>query len=500
MNKPLKLILIVFSIVAIIVFIIVVKFNKEDKENNNNLNIMMDEKIIRSPAVAGSFYPADKKELFDQIDIFFKKIKFQNYQNPRAIIVPHAGIIYSGQTAAYAFKELEGQNIKKVIVIGPSHHEYLDKLGLSHADAWQTPLGEVKIDTGQVKELEKNSEFIYADSAIDQEHSLEIQLPFLQIVLKNDWELIPIIAGQISTEEINSAAQAIINLLDEDTILVISTDLSHYYSKEEAQKIDQKCLESIQNLEFNSECEACGEIPLKLLFAIGQQMDWQAQILKHSDSGDVTGDEKVVGYVSAILTGKINNSSEKNEYSEGDLFAEVLTKAERKYLLKLARDTIDYAFENNGELMPIKNVADKFKEKRGVFVTLHKDGKLRGCIGYIEPIEKLYLAVQSNALSAAFNDPRFNSLGKKELKYCEIEISILTVPEKTELKKIQEGIDGVILKQDNNQATYLPQVWEDVAGPGEFYGSLCIKAGLQADCYTDPETKFYKYRAEVFKE
>jgi len=150
--------------------------------------------------------------------------------------------------------------------------------------------------------------------------------------------------------------------------------------------------------------------------------------------------------------------------------------------------------------MPAKDIPNKLKEKRGVFVTLHKKNKLRGCIGYIEAVEEIYKAVQANALSAAFNDPRFNPLEKNELADCEIEISILTVPEKTSLEKIKANIDGVILKQDNNQATYLPQVWEDINSSAEFYGSLCMKAGLQADCYTDPETEFYKYQAEVFSE
>jgi AmmeMemoRadiSam system protein B/AmmeMemoRadiSam system protein A len=492
MNTPLKIILLTLLIVAVITLFIIVKFNigKEDNLNINNMIDKENEKIIRPSTVAGSFYPADKKELNKQISTFLANVNSENHPNLRAIIVPHAGIVYSGQTAAHGFKQLENQNIRKVILIGPAHHEYLDKFGLSHADIWETPLGEIEIDIEKVNELENNSEFIFADSAINQEHSLELQLPFLQTILKNNWQLIPIIAGQVSEKEINSAAQAISKLIDEETILVISTDLSHYHLKEEANQIDQKCLASIENLEFNPECEACGEVPLKLVFAIGKKMTWQSEILNYSDSGDVSGDEEVVGYVSAILTGEVKTSLERDEYSEED----------RQYLLKLARDTIDYAFENDSKLMPLKNIPDKFKEKRGIFVTIHKESKLRGCTGYIEAVEQIYKAVQSNALSAAFNDPRFNPLEEKELKDCEIEISILTIPQKTELKKIKENIDGVIIKQDNNQATYLPQVWENISGPAEFYGSLCIKAGLQADCYTDPETEFYKYQAEVFNE
>ena len=479
-----KIIVLTLVIVSVITLIIVVKFNKEDKLNT------MDEKIVRPPAVAGSFYPQEQKELSKELNNFLNNTNSQNNSDLRVIIVPHAGIVYSGQTAAHAFKQLEGKNIKKIILIGPAHQEYLDKFGLSHADIWETPLGDIRIDTEKVKELETNPEFIFADSALDLEHSLEVQLPFLQTVLKNNWELIPIIAGQVSDSEINSTAQAITNLIDEETILVISTDLSHYHSQAEAKEIDQKCLESIQNLEFNPKCEACGEIPLKLAFTIAQNMNWQSEILHYSDSGEVSGDDQVVGYVSAILSGEINSVKEKNEYSP----------TERDYLLKLARDTIQYFLENDGQIMPLDNIPEKLKEKGGIFVTLHKKGKLRGCIGYIEAVEEIFQAVQNNALSAAFDDPRFDSLVEDELEDCEIEISILSVPQKTKLEEIEENIDGVILKQGINQATYLPQVWESINGPAEFYGSLCMKAGLQADCYTDPETEFYKYQAEVFSE
>ncbi|MCD4705007.1 AmmeMemoRadiSam system protein A, partial [bacterium] len=189
-------------------------------------------------------------------------------------------------------------------------------------------------------------------------------------------------------------------------------------------------------------------------------------------------------------TNKKTDKKQEKDYSE----------EEQKYLLKLARDTIEYAFKNNGQIMPINNVPDKFKEKRGIFVTIHKNKKLRGCIGYIETVEKIYKAVQNNALAAAFEDNRFTPLLKKELSDIKIEISILTIPKKTILTDIKPNIDGVILQQNNNQATYLPQVWKNVTNPEEFYSSLCTKAGLQADCYTNPKTEFYKYQAEAFSE
>ncbi len=486
---------VVLVIVITIVLFVVVDFEVIQKDKIN----IMSEQIIRFPLVAGSFYPRDNKNLKTQINSFLTRASVSKLKNLRALIVPHAGIIYSGQTAAYAFKELEAiskkdQDIKRVILIGPAHHEYLSKFGLSHADIWETPLGQVPVNKDLVNKLEQNPEFIFADSALNQEHSLEVQLPFLQMVLKNNWQLIPIIAGQVDDFEIQSAAKVISKLMDDHTILVISTDLSHYHSKLEANEIDQKCLDSITKLQFNPQCEACGAIPLKLLFAVAQSLNWQAEILNYSDSGDLSGEKEVVGYVSAVLTGKANpvSATKNNEY----------TLEEHNYLLNLARNTIKYAFENNGRLLPVSadSIPLKLKEKRGVFVTLYKNDKLRGCIGYIQPVEEIYKAVQNNALSAAFNDSRFDVLSASELAECKIEISILSVPQLTSLLEIRENIDGVVLKQDAYQATYLPQVWQDISGPAEFYGSLCLKAGLQADCYTDPETEFYKYQAEVFTE
>ena len=496
-------------------FIILIIFAPKNKTlditNQTNINNMTkampagrQETIIRPPAAAGTFYPANENELKNQIDKFLNNVESENYKNlyppklkerrwVRAMIVPHAGIIYSGQTAAYAFKQLEGQNIKKVVLIGPAHYEYLNKFGLSHADFWQTPLGNVEIDQESMSELEKHSEFGFADFAMKPEHSLEIEIPFLQIVLNNNWKLIPIITGRVSDDEINSAAEHITEIIDEQTVIIISTDLSHYHFKQEANEIDKICINSIEKLEFDSECEACGEIGFRLILKMAKKLNWKSEVLNYSDSGDITGDVKVVGYVSALFTGNVNKKvKSRQNYSN----------KERQYLLKLARDTIKYAFENKGKTMPVdkKELSDKFKEKRGVFVTLHKNGQLRGCIGYIEPIEKLYLAVQNNALSAAFNDSRFSPLKEKELDDCEIEISILTVPQETKLSEIKPRIDGVILKQGLNQSTYLPQVWESIGDAQEFYSSLCMKAGLSMNCYNDPDTKFYKYQAEIFHE
>ncbi len=450
----------------------------------------MEEKITRLPAVSGTFYPDTKEKLLWMLSDFFGASKNKDIKNIKAIITPHAGYVYSGQIAANAYKQIEDySNIERIIIIGPSHNEYLTGFGLSRADEWQTPLENVEIDKEINDKLSSYDEFSFNDNALSEEHSLEVQIPFLQNILKTPWKLTPIIAGSVSDENIKIAASHLAEIIDDKTLIVISTDLSHYNDKGTAKKLDQKCIDSINNLSFDPECEACGEIGIKLLLEIAKQKNWKSEIIKYGDSGDITGDNSsVVGYVSAIF---MKNSS-----------AEALAKADRSFLLSLARNTIDYAFKNEGGLMPIEKseIPKNLQEKRGVFVTLNKNQKLRGCIGYIEPIEKLYKAVQLNALSASFEDTRFSPLSLDELKDVTIEISILTVPKETEFKNIRRNIDGVVLRQGNRGATYLPQVWENVSDEEEFFGSLCQKAGLDHDCYKDGETKFSTYQAEIINE
>lgn len=413
-----KFIIIAFIILLSSIGIIFYINYKTNSSQQSEINKNMEEKITRLPAVSGTFYPDDKNQLSQMISDFLSSSLNKNISGIKAIIVPHAGYIYSGQIASEAFKQIESySDIERVIIIGPSHHEYLTNFGLSRTDFWETPLGKIELDKDFIIKLESFNGFSakggpasgweYDDNAMTEEHSVEVQIPFLQTILKNNWKLVPIVVGQVDDENIKVSAQNLNSILDEKTLLVISSDLSHYYSKNEAKKLDQKCIDSIKTLEFDSECEACGEIGIKLLFEIAKLNNWKGELIKYSDSGDVTGDDsQVVGYMSAIFT-----SNDKNEkYSEDDLSAEVLTQADKKFLLNLARNTIDYAFKNKRKLMPIdeNEIPENLKEKRGVFVTLNENNSLRGCIGYIEPIEKLYKAVQLNALSAAFEDTRFS--------------------------------------------------------------------------------------------
>ncbi len=492
---PLKRAITIILITLAIIIIVVISFKILLKNNIltflgevENIN-MAKEKIVRQPAVAGSFYPASKNELDKTIDNFLANVDLEKATGtPKILIVPHAGYSYSGQVAAYSFKQLEGLAIKRVIIIGPSHHFPVSGLILSAATHWQTPLGLVKVaDINQ--ELANEKDFEVSDQVYTPEHSLELEIPFLQKVLP-EAEIMPIIVGQLSNSQQSDFAEVLSRYLDSQTVLVVSVDLSHYHPYDEAVALDNQSIKHILNLD--SEGILADEIDapwaLSAVLKLAKQKAWQPELLKYANSGDVTGDKSaVVGYSALGFYGE--EIASQDEYS----------KEEKAQLLKVARTTLEM-YLKAGETYKPPTDNPKFKEKRGVFVTLNKNGQLRGCIGYIQPIKSLIEAIGDNAISAAVHDNRFSPVKEDELKDIKIEISILTVPQIDTLENIIKNKSGIVLQQGDWGATYLPQVWEDVPDPEQFFSSLCLKAGLSPDCYQAKETKLSSYRAIVFGE
>ncbi len=500
-KNSLNLILIIVAIIILIAvgFSIILKYKSlapssevsQTKDNN-----MAKQKIIRQPAVAGSFYPADKNELQSMINQFFAAVPADTAASgtPKILIVPHAGYIYSGPVAAYSFKQLANLGIKRAIIIGPSHHFPASGLYLSGATYWQTPLGEVKV-ADLNNELAKDSLFTVNDQIHQPEHSLEIEVPFLQTVAPGI-EIVPIIVGELDSQKQADFAQILNQYLDSQTILIVSVDLSHYHPNKEALALDNKSIKDI--LGFNDagilEDEIDAPWAVASVIKLAKQNNWQPKLLKYGNSGDVTGDKSaVVGYV-AIGLYQENKKTQKQENNQ-DKYSE----AEKNELLQVARTTLEqYLIAGKTYEPPTNN--PKFKEERGVFVTLNKNGGLRGCIGYIQPVKPLIEAVRDNAISAAVHDTRFSPVDQSELADLEIEISILTVPKPDTLENISQGKLGVVLQQGSRGATYLPQVWEDLSDPEQFFSSLCLKGGLPVDCYQDPKTEFLSYEAIVFHE
>lgn len=267
---------------------------------------------LRKPAVAGLFYPSDKNKLQNEVDILLSLTKSDlNIKRVFGIIVPHAGYIYSGRTAAYAFNILKNHNIKNVIIISPSHREYFPGVSVFDGDGFDTPLGPIMINTEKVNKLVEGSEVIFKSQRGHRgEHAIEVQLPFLQEVL-TDFQIIPIVMGDQKKQYVDALAEKIMSIMDDETIIAASSDLSHYYSKDVADEMDSLVEEGIKN--FNIEklhrnfemrnCEACGEgAILTLMKAAELSGIKKTMILNRSDSGDTTGsNEEVVGYLSAIV-------------------------------------------------------------------------------------------------------------------------------------------------------------------------------------------------------
>lgn len=505
-SKKIRFYLIILFIILIAAVIIL--FFKYMKMNKNNKGLS-----TRQPVVAGAFYPADKDILSQQIDDFLKQVKDEEINGDlRMLILPHAGYEFSGQTAAYGFKKLIGQNFKTVVLIGPSHSDWFYGAALSGYDYWQTPLGIIKINKELVRKLtQENKDIFVREQAHKNEHCLEVMLPFLQKVLKR-FEILPIIISRADDEFLAALAQVLQKHLTDQDLVIISSDLSHYPSYSEAQKIDKKTIEGIltgkaesfektiqENMERdlpNLDTCACGEEPIKVGLFLAKEMGWDnIKLLNYASSGDVGGDySRVVGYAAiAFSNGKQISKKESS-----------LSPQEKQILLKIARQSIENSFKNK-KSADFDGLTERLKQPQGAFVTLNKNGQLRGCMGrIIEEKEPLYQVVAEMARVAAFEDPRFYPVKKEEIKEIDIEISVLSPLKKITdpLKEVEIGEHGVIVQKGFSSGVFLPQVATENNWDLEtFMNELCEhKAGLPRDAWKTRDIDIYIFSAEVFSE
>jgi len=252
---------------------------------------------IRKAVFSGGWYNSNEQELTEEIEIYLKKAD-KIYDNVKAILVPHAGYMFSGQVAAYSFKQISS-NIKKVFIIGTSHRYYLQGICVGDYDELETPLGNIRVSP-IVKELLKEKHFSFIPEADNNEHSIEIELPFLKYIL-NDFEIIPMLAGAINPTEF---AEVLEKYLDKDSIIVISADLSHFHTYDEAKKLDMFTLNAIKSLETEKISEAEIDSPYAVagILELSKKRKWKPELLLYKNSGDVTGDySRVVGYASVIF-------------------------------------------------------------------------------------------------------------------------------------------------------------------------------------------------------
>lgn len=470
-------------------------------------SIKVKAEVIRMPVFAGSFYPEKRSELEEKIDRLTRRIKTGQVQKPahtslKALILPHAGYIYSGQTAAHASLVLKRNQFDKVIVMAPDHRVGLTNAAVSDVVAYETPLGLIKLHDAAAGLRRKSNLFQAVPESDRSEHSLEVVLPFLQTYLK-DFELIPIVVGRGDIARITAEIDP---LLDERTLLVVSSDLSHYLPYSQATERDQATIRMILNLEIDNLLErenaACGKIPILMAMSMARRHGWQPLLLHYSNSGDTAGDHRrVVGYTAIAFYGgsamQGNHDSSRN-----------LSQHQGQTLIKLARQTISQKVGRISDKIDPDSLRDlDFQESRGTFVTLTIDGQLRGCIGSLETTESILEGVRHNAVNAAFSDPRFPKLEAEELDKIEIEVSILTDPQPLEyrdgkdlLSKLRPHVDGVILSKGSASATFLPQVWKQLPQPDKFLSHLCRKAGLPANEWEKGELEILTYQVQYFEE
>jgi AmmeMemoRadiSam system protein B/AmmeMemoRadiSam system protein A len=438
---------------------------------------------IRQAAVAGTFYPADKEELTAMIDSFYANASDQPAVG-KALIAPHAGYIYSGEIAASCYAPLRKRKntISKVVLLGPSHYVGFMGMALPTVDFFTTPLGDIPIDKELHKKAIECEDTFTLDNAHLQEHSLEVHLPFLQKSLES-FTLLPVVVGQCDPKLIAKMLHEVWG--GPETLIVISTDMSHFKNYQDAQKCDQKTADNIVNFNIESidHYDACGSAPvLGLLQAIKNK--FKIKLIDIRNSGDTAGDkDRVVGYASFICDEQQN-------------LKHIFSKKEKQKLLSLARATIAKPLSIEESLPDCSEITNS---KTATFVTLKIDGQLRGCIGTLSAHRKLLDDIKHNARAAAFEDPRFPPLSAAEFSKLEVNISILTSPEdfpveseQDLLNKLTPGEDGLILTDGAHRSTFLPSVWEELTDPLEFLQRLKRKAGLPVD-YWSSTIQFKKY-------
>jgi MEMO1 family protein len=445
---------------------------------------------VRAAAVAGMFYPADARilsaeldELLGGIDAPVPRLGF-----PKALVVPHAGYIYSGPVAAHAYEELGAARgiARRVVLLGPVHRVPVRGLAVPTVDAFATPLGNIALDRAALATARELPQVVASDLAHLQEHALEVQLPFLQRQL-GEFTLAPFAVGDATVAEV---AQVIERLWGgPETLLVISTDLSHYHPYPRACEIDRATVSRIASFATDLDHhEACGATPLNGLLAIASGRGLSIKLLAACNSGDTAGGKgQVVGYSSFAL------------YEPG---THVSLEDAGKTLLGIARAAIEARLFGNAQTAD----APWLRQAGATFVTLTRGGALRGCIGSLRAERPLGLDVAENAIAAAFRDPRFPAMTSAEWPEVRVEISLLSAAkplrfadEEDLLAQLKAGEDGVILEYEGRRATYLPQVWETLSDKRQFLRELARKAGLP-DSVRLARCKISRYRVTKWTE
>ncbi|MGA2625359.1 MAG: AmmeMemoRadiSam system protein B [Bacteroidota bacterium] len=469
----------------------------------------------RQPAVAGQFYPASKAELRSTLeDLFAKALPSKNFRNVVAIIAPHAGYVYSGVVAASSFNQIDpAKEYENIFVLGPSHHVGFEGASIYTEGNFITPLGTVKVNTELGKQLVSKYPFFSSRTdAHAAEHSVEVQIPFLQFRMKKSFQIVPIVVGIPDPEMMRKIAGALRPYLTPKNLFVISTDFSHYPSYEDANKVDKITADAVlsnspENLikTYTSNdisgisglvTSMCGYADvLTLLYMTENNPNFSYNLIQYRNAGDSeVGDKsRVVGYCAITVSLK----ERKKEEAGFNLNAK-----DRKELLSIARRTIEQnVAKHTVPDLDTANLSPGLKTNSGAFVTINKNGNLRGCIGRFDATEPLYKVVQQMAVAASTEDYRFPPVDESELRQLEIEISVLTPMRKiSSIDEIQMGKNGIYIKKGMRSGTFLPQVAKETGWSKEEFLGHCAqdKAGIGWDGWKDAD--IYVYEAYVFGE
>lgn len=444
---------------------------------------------IRPAAVAGAFYAGNAETLRHDIQAYLDAARVLPLR-PKALVAPHAGYIYSGATAATAYallRPLKGA-ITRVVLLGPTHRLWVPGMALPGVDRFRTPLGDIPLDAQAIAGIADLPQIEVNPAAHAQEHSLEVHLPFLQSVL-GDFRLVPLAVGGATPAQVADVLERLWG--GPETLIVVSSDLSHFLPYADAQAKDAATVQTILHLDATLVGDrACGAHPVNGLLVSARRKGLVAHLLDLRNSGDTAGDkQRVVGYAAIAFT-----EAEAAKPAGIDKGALLTSLARAAIQSKLNAETINLPYP------------DWLKAPGATFVTLTQNGQLRGCIGSLEAHRPLGQDLIENARAAAFRDPRFAALSAEELPRTRVEVSILTPAqamtfdsEADLLRQLRPGVDGIILEHGGHRATFLPQVWEQLPDARVFMAHLKQKAGLPADFWAD-DMRVARYCVDKFKE
>jgi AmmeMemoRadiSam system protein B/AmmeMemoRadiSam system protein A len=453
---------------------------------------------VQEPVVAGSFYPSDSGELGRQVTGYLTRAGQPGMKGEiLGLIAPHAGYVYSGPVAGHAYREVAGQSYDLVVIIAPSHFAPLNGVSILDKDVYRTPLGDVPIDRETARQLIESAEWITYDPTLyAREHSLEVQLPFLQKALEPGFKILPVVMGNASPDLAGALAEVLSDTVRGRKVLYIaSSDMSHYHTYGSAVAMDRQTLGYIENGRMATlvkECstrrsELCGLGPVQVILDLAKKMGIEGgTVLHYANSGDTAGDRsRVVGYGSIAFA---NGPTD-------------LPLADKQTLLTLARSTLE-DYVNTGSIKEVSPESPALSEPGAAFVTLKIGENLRGCIGQLRPTMALYRSVTQMAVSSCSRDRRFKPVKPEELDRIRIEISVMSPFQQiTKPEDIRVGMDGLYLAGNGRSGVLLPQVPVEQGWDRERYlDQICRKAGLPPGSWQEAGVELYRFQAQVFSE